>query len=126
MFSNAINTTHCAYPEYGWFSNHSCDPNVWFLDNEVVCARRDIKCGEELLYDFATTRTDEKTEMVCDCGTGWCRGQVRGDDWARPELQFLYGNHFLPYILQKIKAQRRQLLEQQRLHDAATRGSNAP
>ena len=35
--------------------NHNCDPNVWYVKKDVVEARRDIKQGEELCYDYAST-----------------------------------------------------------------------
>ncbi len=30
------------------YTNHSCDPNTWWLDDETMTARRDIQPGEEV------------------------------------------------------------------------------
>jgi hypothetical protein len=43
--------------------------------------------------------------MVCRCGHKECRGRLSGEDWKRKDLQEKYGDHFLPYILKKIKSQ---------------------
>lgn len=37
-----------------WHFNHSCDPNCWYLDKDVVETRRAVVAGEELCYDYAS------------------------------------------------------------------------
>lgn len=66
------------------FVNHSCDPNC----ETVVEARRifvetirDIKTGEELVYDYQLTweSTDEPEDLAlyaCRCGAKNCRGTM--------------------------------------------------
>ena len=41
--------------------------------------------------------------MQCFCGATTCRGRITGADWQIEELQKKYGDHYLPYILNKIK-----------------------
>lgn len=92
-----------------WHLNHSCDPNVWYLDKDLIATRRDIRKGEELVYDYATSQANEKMNMKCDCGTAECRGNIRGDDWMLESLQRKYGEHWLPFIRRKIKNQKESL-----------------
>jgi hypothetical protein len=35
------------------YLNHSCDPNVWMIDEVTLAARRDIAKGEEVVADYA-------------------------------------------------------------------------
>ena len=66
------------------FINHSCDGNCEATNERkriFIDARRNIKAGEELLYDYAYERTDEHTEedekfYACRCGAKKCRGSI--------------------------------------------------
>ena len=52
------------------FINHSCTPNCWFevVDKTIwIRARRDIRKGEELTYDY---RTDGEQTIPCRCRPG--------------------------------------------------------
>ncbi len=33
----------------------SCDPNVWISSDDSIVARRDIRAGEEMCFDYSTT-----------------------------------------------------------------------
>jgi len=66
------------------FINHSCDGNCEAIDDRkriFIEARRNIKAGEELLYDYQYERTDEHTAAdekfyACRCGAANCRGSI--------------------------------------------------
>ncbi len=66
------------------FLNHSCDGNCEAINDRkriFIDARRNIKAGEELLYDYGYERTDEHTEddekfYACRCGARTCRGSI--------------------------------------------------
>jgi SET domain-containing protein len=66
------------------FINHSCDGNCEAIDYRkriFIEARRNIKVGEELLYDYQYERTDEHTAedeafYACRCGAAKCRGSI--------------------------------------------------
>lgn len=88
------------------FTNHSCDPNTWFVDDNTMTARRDIMPGEEITYDYATSEIDDSFMLVCGCGAANCRGIIRGSDHLLPELQELYGNHMMRHTLRSIAARR--------------------
>jgi uncharacterized protein len=66
------------------FLNHSCDGNCEAISDRkriFIEARRSIKAGEELLYDYQYERTDDHTEedekfYACRCGASKCRGSI--------------------------------------------------
>ncbi|MEP6618371.1 MAG: SET domain-containing protein-lysine N-methyltransferase [bacterium] len=66
------------------FLNHSCDGNCEAIEDRkriFIEARRAIKAGEELLYDYQYERTDEHTDedetfYACRCGAAKCRGSI--------------------------------------------------
>lgn len=83
------------------YSNHSCDPNVAIQGQIMFVAMRDIKTGEELTHDWATT-DDEDYEMECNCGSSNCRGTITGKDWMKEELQEKYRGWFCWHVQRKI------------------------
>lgn len=84
------------------FSNHSCDPNIGVLGQVTFVALRNIRAGEELTHDWATT-DDDGYRMECNCGSKNCRKIITGKDWQKRELQEKYGRHMSTYLLEKIR-----------------------
>jgi len=65
--------------------NHSCDPNcATFEDDDgrvFIEAKRNIRRGEELCYDYRLTMDGrlskrERAQYTCRCGTRKCRGTM--------------------------------------------------
>lgn len=83
-------------------ANHSCDPNLWWVDAFTLAARRDIAAGEELTSDYATATAVDGYAMPCACGSSLCRGVVRGTDWLRADLQERYDDHWIPLLRRRI------------------------
>ena len=83
------------------YSNHSCDPNLGVRGEITFVAMRDIRAGEELTHDWATTDDDDYS-LECKCGAPNCRKIVTGKDWQRPELQRRYAGYFSAYLARKI------------------------
>ena len=83
------------------YSNHSCDPNLGVRGEITFVAMRDIRAGEELTHDWATT-DDDNYSLECKCGAPNCRKIVTGKDWQRPELQRRYAGYFSAYLARKI------------------------
>ena len=79
------------------YLNHSCDPNLWFVNNWEFAARRDIAAGEELTFDYATGET-YPLGYECNCGSAHCRKNITGQEWKNKEFQKRYRGHFCPYI----------------------------
>jgi uncharacterized protein len=86
------------------YPNHSCDPNVWMVDEVTLAARRDIAKDEELTADYALWEEDENTIMqwACSCRSPLCRGTVTGRDWRLRDLRERYRGHFSPFINDRI------------------------
>lgn len=72
----------------GWaaLANHGCDPNCELREDEVagrlsawLYALKDIKKGEELLWDYRLDVKSRKTaysDWACACGAEQCRGTM--------------------------------------------------
>ena len=83
------------------YSNHSCDPNLGMRGEITFVAMRDIRAGEELTHDWATTDDDDYS-VKCSCRSSNCRGTLTGKDWQRPDLQKRYAGYFSAYLAEKI------------------------
>ncbi|HUY25736.1 MAG TPA: SET domain-containing protein [Candidatus Saccharimonadales bacterium] len=84
--------------------NHSCDPNLWWIDAFTLVARRDIASGEELTNDYGTSTAVSSFRMQCRCGSPLCRTFITGDDWRNCELRSRYGQYWVPELL-RLQAQ---------------------
>ncbi|HEX5132337.1 MAG TPA: SET domain-containing protein [Candidatus Krumholzibacteria bacterium] len=82
--------------------NHSCNPNAGLRGQIVLVAMRDIRAGEEITFDYATSDGSAYDEFECGCGARTCRKHVTGDDWRLPELQSRYAGYFSPYLQRRI------------------------
>ncbi len=89
-----------------YFINHSCDPNLWFVDQVTLVARKPILPGTEVTIDYCTEYSNPEWGFreTCKCGSKWCRKMVTGNDWMLPALQKRYSGHFIPYLNKKIEA----------------------
>ena len=85
------------------YSNHSCDPNLGIRGEITFVAMRDIRAGEELTHDWATT-DDDKYSVACKCGASNCRKILTGKDWQRPELEKRYAGYLSAYLARKMSA----------------------
>jgi len=64
-------------PSVDDFINHSCEPNLGFVDGTPVhYALRDIEPGEELCYDYSTCMNEAGWAIPCRCGSASCRGTI--------------------------------------------------
>jgi SET domain-containing protein len=62
------------------FVNHSCDPNAGLIiekDGVRLVAIRDIRVGEEIMWDYSTTMDEDDWEMECHCKSPLCRKRIR-------------------------------------------------
>ncbi len=65
--------------EFGTYLNHSCDPNTKIQrKGKRVLAKKDIKKGEELSFDYNSNETKMATPFECACGSKNCKGRIRG------------------------------------------------
>lgn len=82
--------------------NHSCEPNLGWLDDDTLVAITDISDGDELLVDYATRVDDPEFVMMCHCETYRCRQVIEGTDWQIPQLQQRYAGMWSPELQAKI------------------------
>ena len=98
----------------GWaaLANHSCEPNCE-LREEVGTGRngrgghgrgklhawlyalRDIKCGEELVWDYrldVRSRKDAYSRWACTCGAKTCRGTMANPEGLRQRTRAIKPN----------------------------------
>ena len=94
------------------FINHSCEPNLGIRGQITFVARRAIKAGEELTYDWAMEE-DALALTRCACGARRCRGTLTGQDWKIASLQKRYRGYFSAYIEEKIRKRRGRLAKSQ-------------
>jgi hypothetical protein len=74
--------------------NHSCNPNIGIKGVVSFYALRDIKNGEELTFDYATSEEESDWTMKCNCGSKKCRGKMTSIQFLPLEIY----NNYLPYI----------------------------
>jgi len=90
--------------DYSDYINHSCNPNIGFLDALTIVAIDDICIGEELVIDYAFWESDEQwiLKYICNCGSPQCRRNVTGLDWksfTSSDKKYLY---FSPFLRRRI------------------------
>jgi len=98
-FLFAVNETKCIDGAYNGnsavFINHSCNPNcepVTIGDRIFIYALRNIKIGEELLYDYGYEKFSYHTKedellYKCLCGSENCRGTILKDYKKKKQKQ---------------------------------------
>ena len=60
------------------FLNHSCDPNVGFVDGSVALyALREIRIDDEVVFDYSTCMNERGWGIECRCGSALCRRRVK-------------------------------------------------
>jgi SET domain-containing protein len=65
-------------PSLDDFLNHSCRPNLGFIDGSLMLyALYDIQPGEELTFDYSTSMDEVGWKLRCRCGAPNCRRLVR-------------------------------------------------
>ena len=79
----------------GWaaLANHSCEPNCELREetgrkqlHAWLYALRDIRCGEELVWDYrldVRSRKEAFSLWACACGAETCRGTMANPDRLR-------------------------------------------
>lgn len=66
-------------PSYLQYTNHSCEPNVFFdTTNMVLIALRDIKAGEEFCFFYPSTEYHMARPFSCLCQSEKCLKLISG------------------------------------------------
>ena len=81
-----------------WYLNHSCIGNVGFNEDGDFVARRLIRKGDELTYDYALAESNPRFRMECRCDAVACRRVITGNDWKALEFQEKNRAYMLPRL----------------------------
>lgn len=78
-------------PEFLKFTNHSCDPNVFF-DTAAMefVALKDIKPGDEFTFFYPSTEWDMAQPFECMCGSNGCLKTISGAANMDPQVLKMY------------------------------------
>lgn len=91
---------------FGWYVNHSCDPNCVIRGAGRVFARRDIGKGEEITFDYSTNVGWEPFRMKCLCGARNCRKVIRSYFHLSDSLKWKYGRDVSAFLIGNQPARR--------------------
>ena len=89
---------------FGWYINHSCNPNCSVHGERELVASRRIRKGEELTFDYSTNVGWDGYAMECLCGARNCRGVILSYAHLGEELKRKYGSNVSPYLMRLPKA----------------------
>ncbi|CAF1412242.1 unnamed protein product [Adineta steineri] len=88
------------------FINHSCDPNVGFIEVTTCYALRDIDIGEEITFDYNCIDTENslRAGTKCQCGSKEkCQQILRMDLYKDPAWRQKNEQYCFPYVTKKIQ-----------------------
>jgi hypothetical protein len=79
--------THIALaPECLQYTNHSCDPNVFFdTDKMELIALRSIQPDDEMVFFYPSTEWHMASPFSCNCGSAQCLGTIAGASVLRQD-----------------------------------------
>lgn len=85
--------------------NHSCHPNAGVKGQIVIVARRDIRPGEEICFDYDTTEI-AAVPFVCRCCSPQCRGLIDGSAWQSASFRAQNQGYLSWYIEDLVRRER--------------------
>lgn len=86
-------------PRLDDYINHSCEPNVGFIDGTLMLyAMRDIEKDEELFWDYSTSINEMGWEIPCGCGSKLCRGKIQSYCDLSPQDKQRLSKYILQYL----------------------------
>ena len=66
-------------PFFLQYTNHSCNPNVFFdITNLEYLAIKDIKIGDELMFFYPSSEWNMTQSFECNCGSKNCLQTIKG------------------------------------------------
>lgn len=88
-------------PEFLKFTNHSCDPNVFFDTASMqLVALKNIEPGDEFTFFYPSTEWEMAQPFHCLCGSERCLGKISGA--AHMPAAQLEGYRLTEFILQQL------------------------
>ncbi len=67
------------FPDFLQYTNHSCDPNVFFdTDKMRLIAIKNISKNEELCFFYPSTELNMSQPFLCNCRSEACLKEIKG------------------------------------------------
>jgi uncharacterized protein len=84
------------------YSNHSCHPNCAINGELFFYTIKEIKKGEELVWDYSTSMLERHWQMNCSCGYPGCRKIIKDFDLLPEMVQqhYIKIQIVMPFILE--------------------------
>lgn len=96
-------------PEFLQYTNHSCNPNIFFDTSTFeLVALRDIAKGDELTFFYPSTEWNMESSFECCCGETNCLHNIQGASHLSPETIARY--RFTNFISQKLNIPHLQII----------------
>lgn len=93
-------------PDPADYMNHSCDPNVGFLNDKTMIALRDILPGEEVTYDYVMSETRADFYIECKCHSPMCRRIISPRNLIdNPALLRKYRKYLMSHVVAFLRRQ---------------------
>ena len=74
-------------PQFLQYSNHSCNPNIFFDTTTMeVIALRDIEPSEEICFFYPSTELDMAQPFICYCGSKDCLQNIKGAKYIPTDI----------------------------------------
>ncbi len=89
---------HLLVDEPWKYVNHSCNPSCGIKDRVKLVARRNIKKGEEITFDYAMSEL--RMRMECHCGSLNCRKLIMGYTGLPRSLKKKYKGFISGYLVE--------------------------
>ncbi len=86
---------------FGWYLNHSCEPNCVIMGRNRVVALTTIEKGDEVTIDYSTNVGWDGFAMECSCGKPSCRKIIRSYRYLDPVLKGRYGACVSAFLLER-------------------------
>ncbi len=89
-------------PEYLQYTNHSCNPNLFFNTTTFeFISLKEIKPGDELTFFYPSTEWNMTQAFACTCGHKNCLQNIRGAAFLSKEI---YSKYMLTDFIKKMLA----------------------
>jgi SET domain-containing protein len=83
---------------FGWYVNHSCEPNCVVRGERRIVTWRDIEKGEEITFDYSTNVGWDEFKMKCMCASKSCRGVIGSYSRLDSLTKMKFGNNISRYL----------------------------
>lgn len=89
-------------PEFLQYSNHSCNPNIFFDTTTMqIFALQNIEPNEELCFFYPSTELEMAQPFLCYCGSKDCLQNIKGARYLPADVLARY--RLTDFIQQQLK-----------------------